>query len=158
MNAAELDDTLADRFQAAFTGGTPFGDSCWPDVQYEDPLTMEPLRGIDELEAHSARLRQALPDLRLERSGERLSGGAYACLPWRLVGTHKGDVGAVPASGRFLALHGMHYLELQDGRIRRARGFFDLYDAATQLGLLPAHGTFGETALLLLRGFGLRST
>ena len=43
-----------------------------------------------------------------------------------------------------------------DGEVRRARGFFDLYDAATQLGLLPARGGLGETALLLLRGFGLK--
>jgi hypothetical protein len=40
--------------------------------------------------------------------------------------------------------------------VRRARGFFDLYDAATQLGLLPSRGGIGETALLVLRGFGLR--
>src|SRR5204862_14570 len=45
-----------------------------------------------------------------------------------------------------------------DGRIRRARGFFDLYGAAMQLGLLPAHGSLGERALLVLRGFGLRLT
>jgi hypothetical protein len=37
------------------------------------------------------------------------------------------------------------------------RGFFDLYDAATQLGVLPGHGTLGEKALLMLRGFGLRA-
>ena len=34
-------------------------------------------------------------------------------------------------------------------RVRRARGFFDLYDAATQLGLLPSRGGLGETALAL---------
>jgi hypothetical protein len=55
-----------------------------------------------------------------------------------------------------VTVHGLHYLELTDGAVRRARGFFDLYDAATQLGLLPARGGLGETALLLLRGFGLR--
>ena len=55
-----------------------------------------------------------------------------------------------------MTLHGVHYVELSDGAVRRARGFFDLYDAATQLGLLPARGGLGETALLLLRGFGLR--
>ena len=55
-----------------------------------------------------------------------------------------------------MTLHGLHYIELSDGAVRRARGFFDLYDAATQLGLLPARGGLGETALLLLRGFGLR--
>ena len=42
--------------------------------------------------------------------------------------------------------------------MRRARGFFDLYDAATQLGLLPARGGIGESVLLLLRGFGLRAS
>ena len=62
----------------------------------------------------------------------------------------------LPASDRRVALHGVHFIELSDGAIRRARGFFDLYDAATQLGLLPARGGMGEAAMLLLRGFGLR--
>ncbi len=61
-----------------------------------------------------------------------------------------------PATDRFVALHGLHYLELADGAVRRARGFFDLYDAATQLSLLPTRGGAGEAALLMLRGFGLR--
>jgi hypothetical protein len=63
----------------------------------------------------------------------------------------------LPASNRFVVLQGVHYAELEDGRIRRARGFFDVYDAAVQLGLLPAHGSLGEKALLMLRGFGYRS-
>jgi hypothetical protein len=78
-------------------------------------------------------------------------------VPWRALGTQRGDVGtALPASNRFVTLHGLHYLELSDGLVRRARGFFDLYDAATQLGLLPTRGGMGETVLLMLRGFGLR--
>ena len=40
--------------------------------------------------------------------------------------------------------------------MRRARGFFDLYDTAIQLGLLPSRGSLAESALLLVRGFGLR--
>jgi hypothetical protein len=81
----------------------------------------------------------------------------HACIPWRATGTHRGDLGAMlPATDRFVALHGLHYMELSDGAVRRARGFFDLYDAGTQLGLLPARGGLGESALLLLRGFGLR--
>ena len=62
----------------------------------------------------------------------------------------------LPATDRFVVVHGLHYVELADGLVRRARGFFDLYDAATQLGLLPARGGLGEAALLLLRGFGVR--
>ena len=63
----------------------------------------------------------------------------------------------LPATDRFVTIHGLHYLELTDGSVRRARGFFDLYDAATQLGLLPSRGGVGETALLMLRGFGVRA-
>jgi hypothetical protein len=34
--------------------------------------------------------------------------------------------------------------------------FFDLYGAATELGVLPRPGTLGEKALLMLRGFGFK--
>jgi hypothetical protein len=62
----------------------------------------------------------------------------------------------LPATDRFLTVSGLHWIELVDGEVRRARGFFDLYGAAVQLGLLPERGGLGEAALLLLRGFGLR--
>ena len=42
-------------------------------------------------------------------------------------------------------------------RLWRVRAFYDLYDAGVQLGLLPRRGTLGERALLMLRGFGLRT-
>ena len=100
----------------------------------------------------------AFPDLRMEATAPAaLRAASTRACPWRALGTHRGDIGQMlPATDRFVTLHGLHYLELSDGAVRRARGFFDLYDAATQLGLLPARGGLGETALLLLRGFGLR--
>ena len=148
-------DELSGRWLEAWARGG-FAGCCTPDVDYEDPVAVRPRRGLDALEAHAAELRSALPDLRVEPSSPALGGGAHACIPWRLAGTHRGDAGALPATNRFLVIHGVHYVELLDGQVRRARGFFDLYDAATQLGLLPARGGLGETALLLLRGFGLR--
>lgn len=151
-------EALADRWEAAWLGreGASFTACCTGDVQYEDPVAVEPLFGVNALSAHGERLLRAFPDVRVERTAPRLDGGDFACLPWRLLGTHKGDIGAFPATDRFVSLHGIHYVELADGLIRRARGFFDLYDAGAQLGLLPARGGLGETALLLLRGFGLR--
>jgi steroid delta-isomerase-like uncharacterized protein len=149
-------DTLADRWQGAWAGKAEFAACCTADVQYEDPVAVAPLEGLQALEGHAAIVRTALPDLRVERTGPRLEGGKHACFPWRLIGTHKGDLPTLPATNRFVVIQGLHYVELSDGAIRRARGFFDLYDAATQLGLLPRRGTLGETALLLLRGFGLR--
>jgi steroid delta-isomerase-like uncharacterized protein len=154
----ELSDELASAWLAAWAGTASFDRCCAPDVQYEDPIANDPLRGIDALAAHARRLHTALPDLRIERTGQTLAAGAHACIPWRVAGTHTGSMPAVPATNRFVALHGMHYLELSDGLIRRGRGFFDLYDAATQLGILPSRGGIGEAVLLLLRGFGLRAT
>ena len=104
---------------------------------------------------HAGRLRAAFPDVRFEHTSPALQRGSHACLPWRLLGTNRGELAVLPATGRFLALHGVHYVELVEGRVRRARGFFDLYDAASQLGVLPARGGLGEAAMMMVRGFGL---
>jgi steroid delta-isomerase-like uncharacterized protein len=147
---------LAERWRAAWAGEAGFAESCTPDVGYEDPVAVEPLTGLDALEQHAAALRTVLPDLKVESSSSPLGDGSHACLPWRVAGTHRGDTTILPATDRFLVVHGLHYVELADGLVRRARGFFDLYNVATQLGLLPARGGAGEAALLLLRGFGVR--
>ena len=158
--SAELEraavDALADRWRSGWEG-SGFESCCTPDVTYEDPVAVDLLRGVEALDAHAAGLRQAFPDLRLDATAPPLVRGSNACVPWRALGTHRADISpSLPATDRFVTLHGVHYLELTDGEVRRARGFFDLYDAAAQLGLLPTRGGLGETALLMLRGFGLR--
>jgi steroid delta-isomerase-like uncharacterized protein len=149
-------DRLAADWTAAWTAADGFAACCSAELTYEDPLAAQPLIGLVELEAHANRLRDAFPDARVEQTAPSLARGDYACVPWRMLGTNSGPLAMLPATDRFVTLHGLHYLELTDGRVRRARGFLDLYDAATQLGLLPARGGWGEQALMLLRGFGLR--
>jgi hypothetical protein len=159
MTELEVSSSELDRLAAAWRGaweGGGFEGVCTPDVSYEDPMALSPLRGPGEIDGHAATLRGAFPDLKMEATSPPLGRGTHACVPWRALGTHRGEVDMLPATDRFVTLHGLHYLELSDGLVRRARGFFDLYDAATQLGLLPSRGGLGETALLLLRGFGLR--
>ena len=163
MSAAELDrarlEELAGSWVQAWSGGADFASCCTPDASYEDPLTLDPIEGVDALEEHAARLRRALPDVRVERNAVALAGGpgeGFACLPWRLAGTHRGELAGLPATERFLVLHGLHYVELSDGFVRRARGFFDLHDVAVQLGFVPSRGSLAESTLLMLRGFGLR--
>ena len=163
MTGAELDrgelEELAERWAAAWEGKAGFAACCTPDVGYEDPLAVEPLDGVAALERHAERVRRALPDLRLERQGAPLWGGAgegFACLAWRIAGTHRGELAGLPATDRYLVVHGVHYAELSDGLLRRARGFFDLHDVGVQLGVAPARGSHAESTLLMLRGFGLR--
>jgi steroid delta-isomerase-like uncharacterized protein len=148
-------DELAERWRAAWQGPAGgFDACCTPDVGYEDPVAVVPLEGVGAVEEHAKALRAAFPDIRVEASGESIGTSSLACLTWRALGTHRGELAGLPPSNRFVVLQGVHYAELEDGRVRRARGFFDVYDAAVQLGLLPAHGSLGEKALLMLRGFG----
>ena len=150
-------EVLAERWRDAWAGKEAFEACCTPDLSYEDPLVVQPLRGPEALHEHAAGMREAFPDLTVEATSPPLSRDGHVCLPWRMAGTHTGDIGSLlPASNRFVTVHGLHYVELSDGLVRRARGFFDLYDTAVQLGLLPARGGLGEAALLLVRGFGLR--
>ena len=80
-------------------------------------------------------------------------------MPLKLLGTHRGEIEGLAPTGRFVVVHAVCYCELDPDRRRlwRVRAFFDAYDAAVQLGVLPGRGTLGERALLMLRGFGLRS-
>lgn len=149
-------DALAERWAGAWAVAGGFTDCCSGDVSYEDSLSPRPIAGPAAIEAHAARLREAFPDVRVETTAPALQRGDHACFPWKLIGTHSGPLAMLPPTDRPVTLHGLHYVELVDGRVRRARGFFDLYDGATQLGLLPERGGLGETALLFLRGFGLR--
>ena len=152
-------DELMDSWEAAWSSKDPaaFAESCTPDVHYEDPLLSEPLEGPAELGRHAARMWAAFPDARVERTGERLRGGDYVAAPAKLLATHKEALEGLPATNRFVVLHCIFYCELRDDRLLRVRAFFDLYGAAVQLGILPGRGTLGEKALLVLRGFGLRS-
>lgn len=152
-------DALIDGWQAAWTGRSPeaFGEVCRPDVHYEDPLTAEPLEGLGELGRHAERLWAAFPDVRLEQTGPRLSDGRFIAAPGKLLGTNREQLESIPPTHRFVVVHCVFYCQTEAGRLHRVRAFFDLYDVATQLGILPARGTLGEKALLVLRGFGLRA-
>jgi steroid delta-isomerase-like uncharacterized protein len=151
-------DELIDGWQAAWSGKdqAAFGDVCAAGIQYEDPLTDAPLEGIGALSAHAARLWAGFPDARMERTGERLTDGKFLAAPCKVLGTHRAPLEGLPATNRFVVVHCVFYCELQHDLLLRVRAFYDVYGAATQLGVLPARGTLGEKALLMLRGFGLR--
>ncbi|HEY2258893.1 MAG TPA: ester cyclase [Solirubrobacteraceae bacterium] len=152
-------DELIDGWQAAWSGKDPaaFADVCAAGIQYEDPLTGEPVAGLEQLGRHASRLWAGFPDVRLEQTGARLHEGAFVAAPCKAVGTHREALEGLPATNRFVVVHCIFYCELQHELLLRVRAFYDVYDAATQLGVLPARGTLGEKALLMLRGFGLRS-
>ncbi|WP_249011338.1 ester cyclase [Conexibacter sp. DBS9H8] len=152
-------DQLIDAWEEAWSARDPaaFVAICTANVSYEDPLVIAPLTGPAALGGHAQRLWTAFPDARLERSGARLSAERFIAAPARLLATNTGPLEALPATQKFLAVPMVFYCQTERGRLLRVRAFFDLYDAATQLGVLPSRGTLSERALLMLRGFGLRA-
>jgi predicted ester cyclase len=134
-----------------------FAEVCAPGVGYEDPLSGGLISGVDAVAAHAARLWAGFPDVRLEKTGERLSGQNFVAAPCKLLGTHRGGLEGLPATNRFLVVHCLFYCEISGGRLLRVRAFYDVYDAAVQLGVLPGRGSLGEKAMMVMRGFGLRS-
>ena len=118
-------DGLIDRWEGAWSGTDPdaFAPLCDPDIHYEDPLTPEPLEGIELLTRHAEQLWAAFPDARLQRTGERLSNGRYVAAPCKLLGTHRAPVGGLPATNRFVVVHCVFYCELERRRLMRVRGF-----------------------------------
>ena len=150
-------DELIAGWLAAWSGREPeaFGPLCAPDVQYEDPVTAVPLRGAAEIGEHAATLWAGIPDARMLSSGAALHDAAHAAVPCRLTGTHTARLRRLPPSGRSLAVHGVFYCRIELGRLVRVRAFFDAYDAAVQLGVLPPRDSVGERGLMLLRGFGV---
>jgi ketosteroid isomerase-like protein len=152
-------DALFDAWERAWSGRDPgaFAPICDPAVRYEDPLAPEPLDGPAAIARHAARLWDAFPDARVNRTGDRLLGGQYACAPCKILGTHRGQFGRIAPTGRPLEVHVLIYAELRHERLLRVRAFYDVWAAARELGLVPRPGTAGERAMLLLRGFGLRA-
>jgi steroid delta-isomerase-like uncharacterized protein len=154
-------DALLDAWEAAWSGrdADAFAAVCTPDVHYEDPACPQPLEGPAALAEHAARLWQAFPDVRVERSAQRLHGDRFVAAPVKVTGHHRGELEGMPATGRFVVVQAICYCELapRGERLFRVRTFFDGWDAAVQLRILPSRGTIGERALLMLRGFGLRA-
>ncbi len=147
-----------DAWDAAWSGrdSAAFLRICTPEIHYEDPLTLTPLEGLEALGAHAAQIWESFPDARLEPLGPRIVDGDLISAPAKLLATNRAPLGGLPATNRFVVVPMIFYCELRERRLARVRAFFDLYDAGVQLGLLPARGTFGGRALMMLRGFGLR--
>ena len=147
-------------FASAWSSREPgaFASVCAPDVHYEDPVC-DPLEGPEALAAHAARLRAACPDARIELTGPVMRGERHISAPVKVVATHRGELEGLPPTGRFLSAHAVVVAELgpEEDVLWRVRVFFDAYGAGVQLGVLPERGSFGGKALLMLRGFGVRS-
>ena len=117
-------DEIIDGWEAAWSGrdAAAFEEVCDHRVHYEDPLTAEPLEGLDLLQNHASRLWAAFPDARLERTGDRLTDGHFVAAPCKLLATHREPLNGLPATNKFVVVHAIFYCEVKHERLAaRAR-------------------------------------
>ena len=94
----------------------------------------EPLRGIDAWTQFVAGLLAAFPDMHFTIEDQVGSGDRIA-FRWHATGTHTGPLGAVPPTGRRVALDGLIIDHLLDGRVVERWEQWDQPGMLAQLGL-----------------------
>jgi steroid delta-isomerase-like uncharacterized protein len=118
------------------------------DGVYDDRGAAEIVRGPAQIQAHAGAVMAAFPDLRfeLERVAE---GDGFTCGHWRASMTHGGELFGLRATGRRLTGEGVDVATLDErGKVTHLVSFYDGAQIMRDLGLLPAHGSRLERALV----------
>jgi steroid delta-isomerase-like uncharacterized protein len=104
---------------------------------YEDVALRAVNRTPDEMRRFISAGWAAFPDLRFEPTGAAVSG-SNGVVEWTMLGTHKGDFSALPATGKPFAVRDVSVMELSGEKIRRVRDYWVFAAVLRQLGVLPA--------------------
>lgn len=129
MSAEQTRRLLESYFQS------PSPDLYAEDAEFHDMSQPRPLRG-----------RQEIGDFLRMFHEEAFPGGGYelrsllveessAAAEWTFRGVNTGAAMGGPATGRAVEFHGSTHYQLSDGRITRARVYYDTGSLASQLGL-----------------------
>lgn len=119
----------------------------WTDDGIEEIVPVGIFRGKDEIRAYFQELFAAIPDLQLtvERT---LAEGGQVLVQWRAAGTFTGEpLQGVEATGRWLEVRGLDWLEVEGELIQRNTAFADGAQLARGMGLLPPQGSSAEKAM-----------
>jgi steroid delta-isomerase-like uncharacterized protein len=108
---------------------------CTDDCVYEDVTMGAVNRGKAAVRQFADVVFAAFPDFKIELTSGFLAGD-WAGAEWTMSGTHKGDLPAMPASGKGFSLRGSTIYELRDGKIKRNSDYWDMVTFLKQIGLM----------------------
>jgi glyoxylase-like metal-dependent hydrolase (beta-lactamase superfamily II)/predicted ester cyclase len=130
--------------------------ACWSPDGIDELVGQATVQGPEGVRAFFGELFAAVPDFTFVVDGMVAEGNEVAVL-WHAAGTFSGSAayqGIEPTGGR-VALRGLDYLTVADGRITGNVAFPDGMGFARQIGMLPAQGSGAEGAML--RAFNART-
>ena len=96
--------------------------------------------GIAGLKAFNTTFRAAFPDW-YSTPQELIAEGDRVAERWTGRGTHRGEFQGIPPTGKQVAVPGVVFYRIRNGKIVEFRGSFDLLSMLQQLGVVPAATT-----------------
>lgn len=107
-----------------------------PDFVFHDPQSPSPVRGIEAYKQLVRYYTTAFPDLHFTIE-DQVSDGTNVASRWSNTGTHQGDLMGIPATGRKIALTGITFGKIVDGKLVEGWGNWDTLGLLQQLGVAP---------------------
>ena len=104
-----------------------------PNAAIHEPVVGTP----EDLKTVATAIRTAFPDWH-STVDEMLVEGDRVAERWTGRGTHLGAFQGIPATGKTVAVSGVVFYRIADGRIAEFRGQFDMMALMQQLGVIPS--------------------
>jgi steroid delta-isomerase-like uncharacterized protein len=107
------------------------------ELMTRDAIIHEPVAGTSEdLKAVATMIRSAFPDWHSSVE-EMLVEGDRVAERWTGRGTHRGEFQGIRPTGKLVAVPGVVFYRIADGKIAEFRGQFDRMSLLQQLGVIP---------------------
>jgi steroid delta-isomerase-like uncharacterized protein len=111
------------------------------ELMTRDAIIHEPVAGTPEdLKAVATMIRSAFPDWHSSVE-EMLVEGDRVAERWTGRGTHRGEFQGIRPTGKSVAVPGVVFYRIADGKIAEFRGQFDRMSLLQQLGVIPNGNT-----------------
>ena len=142
MSAANKE--LSRRFTELFsTGDEALADEILsPDVVFHGTAVDGELHGVEELKAFVAGFRRAFPDAR-STVEDQVAEDEKVVTRWRARGTHQGELGPIPPTGKGFQMDGVTIERIAAGKIAEVWVARDELGLLSQLGVLPEREAAG---------------
>lgn len=106
------------------------------DATYEDLALGVTHAGHENIRAFVAEAHDFSSDYRFDPVSAQQSGDQY-CLEWEMHGTNTGAGGGLPATNKPFRVRGVSVGQLESGKIKSNKDYWNMADYLVQVGLMP---------------------